>query len=497
MEEDSLTGSGLAVVKQLRKLATRVERDTKRYKQDVDKLKLNNQKLRQENRTSVAKVSDLEDTLATANSLVKSLKAQLEEKEKALKKVKVIASRKITGLKFTVAKLKETTTHGVTESSSSTNHIKEEKVASVDDTTERSSSLQQYKKGSDQEVLFDRNKFIAAARNGQVDLVERTLQYDFESEVGRLNGSTSGSSGLSVEADPLVEVLSAALYQVLEKGKSSCSVKSFERTVSLLLDFGATPLLPSEQNSENLGSSGRSCLHLAALRNNLFVLEKIAPFYSTRSTQELDIVDQKGYTPFHLACKFRKLLAIRFLMEKGADMEKKIPEGLAGPDLFSKTSSFSLSVPGDELQNSPLRNAHSLFLNYTKRGVQMNRVGRLIQARYLFEKAVLVSENNRRISAQDRSRLHFNKASVLMKVGALVESAEDLHKAIALDGTYVRAKEVLAECCFKLFRFKECISLTKELLEPRSSEAGQRRKWQTQMKRAQIGYGLRVWFLLF
>ncbi|XP_015914379.3 delta-latroinsectotoxin-Lt1a [Parasteatoda tepidariorum] len=103
--------------------------------------------------------------------------------------------------------------------------------------------------------------------------------------------------------------------------------------VNKLLELGADPNAVFE--------FGRGFLHAAAKNGN----EKVAmEFLLSKNVTDLNVKDKKGYTPLHFAAESGYSGFIKFLLDHGADGNKKIDSGLLTPLHIAAKNGFVKAV---------------------------------------------------------------------------------------------------------------------------------------------------------
>ncbi len=389
------------------------------------------------------KVSQLEESEERVNDLEHQnsiLEETLEEKaddytrlKRESEDFKTKMNRELIGLRFELAKVQEELRKREIR-----DRLEKECANGVVDFSLESLKL------SSQDDLITESRFFDMVKSGSCVSVKRVL-----------NPSVS----LNQREDRLHEIMGQALLELCGSKDSSTDI------AQMLLDYGADVncVKPVDQG-------GRSVLHMAAARGEKAIMNMILKNKSIN----LDARDARGHTALHLATRLRKIDAARLLLQHGADVTLKTPEGESAEDLANDSSNkqwFSLSFSKVTMKQV-FQDPKTRFLNSSFLALRHYKADRLDLAFDQYTSAVEFLEKNPLITDSiNASRVYYNRGKIALKLGEVFVALQSSDNALALQDSYASALELRAECNLLLFDFERAANDYKLLQDISKSDS--------------------------
>jgi curved DNA-binding protein CbpA len=236
-----------------------------------------------------------------------------------------------------------------------------------------------------------------------------------------------------------------------------------ERLGYLSLACSATPqmLIDAGAILDHRGAGGRTPLHAAAAAGD----NELVQLLVQQEGVDKDAVDDQHRTALHLAARTKRVAVVQTLLQLGADAEVASADGKTARDLALDP----MIGTGDlDALERVFDGPETRFWNHSARAVALHRAGELGAAFEQYGLALgLASGLGRKLSADDRARLHLNRARVAQRLELNTQALEDCEAALTLDSatSYRKALAIRAESAFTLFDFERAAADLKPLLD--------------------------------
>eukprot|EP01046_Picozoa_sp_COSAG06_P016164 COSAG06_NODE_1061_length_10874_cov_7.752390_10_plen_1037_part_00 len=280
-----------------------------------------------------------------------------------------------------------------------------------------------------------------------------------------------------------VSVLRGVLEPECRRGEAFCA----EMGMALLESCGSSQmdaelpqlLMTAGADIAVVGAGGRTPLHAAAAVGN----NQLVQLLVQRSGVDKDAQDAQNRTPLHLAARSKRARVVQTLLQLGANADLQTIDGKTARDLAVDPM---IGTGDPAVLARVFDSAETRFWNHSARAVAMHRGDELDAAFMQYSHAIdLAKQLKYTLSADDKARLHLNRARVAQRLSKHTQTMEDCEAALSIDApdSHRKALAVRAESAMALLDFERAAADLKAVVDE-DDYGEQAERWAAMLKEA-------------
>ena len=251
--------------------------------------------------------------------------------------------------------------------------------------------------------------------------------------------------------------------------ESCASGRSDGELPQLLLSAGADAAVA--------GSGGRTPLHAAAAAGN----NQLVQLLIQREGVDKDAQDAQERTPLHLAARSKRARVVQTLLQLGANADLQTAEGKTARDIAVDPM---IGTGDPAVLSRVFDSTETRFWNHSARAVAMHRADELEPALTQYTLAIgLAKQLKYTLSADDKARLHLNRARVAQRLSKHTQTMQDCEEALGIDApdSHRKALAVRAESAMALLDFERAAADLKAVVDE-DDYGEQAERWADMLK---------------
>lgn len=228
-----------------------------------------------------------------------------------------------------------------------------------------------------------------------------------------------------------------------------------------------------------VGPTGRTPLHAAAAAGN----NQLVQLLVQHSGVDKDAQDDQKRTPLHLAARSKRARVVQTLLQLGANADLLTIDGKTARDLAVDPM---IGTGDPAVLARVFDSSETRFWNHSARAVAMHRGDELESAFTQYSNAIdLAKKLKYTLSADDKARLHLNRARVAQRLSKHTQTMDDCEAALAIDApdSHRKAVAVRAESAMALLDFERAAADLKAVVDE-DDYGEQAERWAAMLKEA-------------
>eukprot|EP01043_Picozoa_sp_COSAG02_P049277 COSAG02_NODE_4931_length_4820_cov_2.612794_2_plen_1015_part_00 len=228
-----------------------------------------------------------------------------------------------------------------------------------------------------------------------------------------------------------------------------------------------------------VGPTGRTPLHAAAATGN----NQLVQLLVQHSGVDKDAQDDQKRTPLHLAARSKRARVVQTLLQLGANADLQTIDGKTARDLAVDPM---IGTGDPAVLARVFDSSETRFWNHSARAVTMHRGDELESAFTQYSHAIdLAKQLKYTLSADDKARLHLNRARVAQRLSKHTQTMDDCDAALAIDApdSHRKALAVRAESAMALLDFERAADDLKAVVDE-DDYGEQAERWAAMLKEA-------------